>query len=187
MQSSKFFLPLIFCGLSGLAQYVLIDTPGYLLSNATDQLVFSTLIGVIVLLIADIVNERYGFLVTLRMVTFGALTQGIVVFAAHVFGVDVPPALAVLGLSGVLCGDIADAGVYALMRKRNGERLLSLRTFASNTTGIIFECAILLLVVPSFGLLAPQFIWKFIASLVCIPLIGVIHKRSISIQYRKMV
>jgi uncharacterized PurR-regulated membrane protein YhhQ (DUF165 family) len=170
------FFSLLYAILSVLLQCVFLGSPEYILSLDPIRIGLSAVISTASFLVADIVNERYGFEATMGMIIFGIFAQGLTVTTAHVLGIHVGP-LMLLGLTGLLCAEVADAAIYAGMRRLTGERFLLLRTFCSTTTGLLIESAALLSAAPALILIAPQFTWKFLGSLLNLPIVFFFRER----------
>lgn len=169
-------LVVLYALLSLLLQCVFLGSPEYILSLDPLRVGLSAVISTASFLIADIVNERYGFKATLGMILIGIVTQGLAVTTAHVLGIHVGP-LMLLSLAGLLCAEVADAAIYAGMHRLTDERFLLLRTFCSTTTGLLIESAALLSVAPALILIAPQFTWKFLGSLLNLPIVFFFRER----------
>lgn len=169
-------LTVLFCVFSVLAQVISVNTSGYVFSVSPMRLFLSALVSVPLLLIADITNERYGFRATLRLVVFGVVFQAATIALAHVLGWKASPFVVFIGLAGIFLGDIADALVYAGFRRMTKERLFVFRAFCSNTTALCVEAGVLFFIVPSFTIIASQFEWKFLASLLALPIIIFLHR-----------
>jgi hypothetical protein len=65
------------------------------------------------------------------------------------------------------------------MKKQTGARLLALRTFLSTTAAIVIESAFLVFAAPALMFVVPQFIGKFVLSLVNIPITTLLDRRSL--------
>lgn len=170
------FYSALFSALSVLLQLIFIGSPEYLLSLDPIRIGLSAVVSTILFLIADIVNERFGFRTTLFMIMAGILAQGAAIIVAHFVGTRIEFPLAIFGLFGILSGEIADAAIYALMRRMTGERFLLTRTFCSTTAALFIEGATLLYAAPALILIAPQFTWKFLASLINLPIVYFFRK-----------
>jgi len=176
MSMHKVFFFAVFAVFSVLLQLVFIGSPEYLLSLDPIRIGISAVISTLLFLVADIVNERFGFKATLLMIMLGILAQAAAIVGAHFVGVHIEFSLAVFGIFGILSGEITDATIYALMRRFTGERFLLLRTFVSTTAALFIEGATLLYAAPALVLIAPQFTWKFLASLVNLPIVYFFRK-----------
>lgn len=166
-----------FCVLSVLFQFIFIGSPEYLLSLDPLRIGLSAVVSTLLFLVADVVNERYGLKITLRMIVFGILAQGIAIACANAAGIHVELALATFGLVGLFFGEVADASIYAAMRRYTGDRFLVLRTFVSTTVAILIEGAMLFYAATNLVLIIPQFTWKFLFSLLNLPTVFFFRKR----------
>jgi uncharacterized PurR-regulated membrane protein YhhQ (DUF165 family) len=171
------FFSALFAALSVSLQVVFIGSPEYLLSLDPIRIGISAVISTLLFLVADIVNERFGLKATLFMISTGILAQSAAIIGAHFVGTHIEFSLAVFGIFGILSGEITDATIYALMRRLTGERFLLSRTFCSTTAALFIEGATLLYAAPALVLIAPQFTWKFLASLLNLPIVYFFRKR----------
>lgn len=171
------FFTSLFCVLSVLAQCIFLGAPEYLLSLDPARVIASAIVSAMLFLVADVVNERYGLRATIKIVIWGILFQGLTIFIAQRAGMRVEFSLAIFGLAGLFFGEMIDAVIYAGMRKMTGERYLLLRTFCGNTIALVIEGVTLLYAAPTLILIAPQFTWKFLASLLNLPIVYFFRKR----------
>jgi uncharacterized PurR-regulated membrane protein YhhQ (DUF165 family) len=173
------FLSVFFCIFSVAAQLVLLSSAEYIFSTTPFLLITTAATAAILFLLADILNERYGLRVTIFTIIAGVLLQALVLYGAMMSGREIVFSIASFSLMGLLVGDLADAVLYAWMKKQTGARLLALRTFLSTTAAIVIESAFLVFAAPALMFVVPQFIGKFVLSLVNIPITTLLDRRSL--------
>lgn len=169
--------------ISVLMQIVLLTSANYFFLQGT-SLFLSTLFSLVLFIFVDIINEQWGPRITAYVVTAGIFFQGVTIWLALMLGQNLPPLLPVsLLLLGAWCGDLLDTTVYAYMKKRTRERLLWLRVLLSTSCALGVDAVFFIggVGVPIFTLFSTQLMWKFIALVMSIPLVYIIHHRLVRV------
>ncbi|KGX93657.1 hypothetical protein N781_00085 [Pontibacillus halophilus JSM 076056 = DSM 19796] len=170
----------------------------------------AALVYVVTYLLTDVIGEVYGKEVAKQTVKAGFLTQLVALFFIFV-SIQLPPAPyfelgtefeAILGgsfrvmlasLFSYLLSQHLDVSIFHKLKEKHGDSKLWLRNNASTMTSQLIDTTVFITVafvgvVPTgtlLGMIATQYVFKFIVALIDTPIVYLLVRRSKTIAYKE--